>query len=73
MYAKLIPFPVGSTNMYGVIFYQVYLPPWLAILLFLCGILVMLYLSARLPEHLYQGIQKYVVIGLIKNQSSNPN
>ena len=42
---------------------------------FYCGILVMLYLAAVSPQHLYQGMQKYVVIVLMKiycsNQSDN--
>ena len=29
MYAKPISFPVGNTNMYGIIFYQIYLQPCL--------------------------------------------
>ena len=31
MYAKSISFLAGSTNVYGIIFYQMYLLPWLTI------------------------------------------
>ena len=31
MYDKTILFLIGSTNVYGIIFYQVYLPQWLNI------------------------------------------
>ena len=55
-YSKPITFMVGITNMYGIIFYQVYLLPWL----------VMLYLDSGSPQHLYQIMQEYVVIGLMK-------
>ena len=66
MYAKPISFMVGSTNVYGIIFYQVYLLPWITIPL-------MLYLTYWSPQHLYQDIQKYVVIVLMKLTWSNPS
>ena len=36
-----------------------------------CGILLMLYLAAGSPQRLYQGMQNYVVIGLMKLPWSN--
>ena len=72
MYAKHISLLVDSNTVYGIIFYQMYLlpcpPPF-----FFCGILVMLYLAAGPTQHLYQGIKKYVVIGLLNIYWSTPS
>ena len=38
-----------------------------------CIIMVMLYLAAGSPQHLYQGMQKYVVIGLMNIYWINPS
>ena len=66
MDAKPITLLVGSTNVYGIIFYQVYLPPCLTIPL-------ILYFSAGSPQHLYQDMQKYVVIVLMKLLRISPS
>ena len=69
MYTKIISFLVGMTSFYGITFYQVYLVSWITIPFissFSGGIILMLYLAAGSPKHLYQGMQKYVVIGLLK-------
>ena len=68
MYAKLIPFLVGSTNVYGILFYQVYLLPQITIPFFTwyCGIMVIFYLAVGSPQHLYQCMQNCVVIRLMK-------
>ena len=58
MYAKPISFLVGSNNVYGIIFYQVYLLPWITIPL-------VLYLAAVSPQHIYQDMQK-VCCGFLK-------
>ena len=68
MYAKPISFMVGRTNMYAHIFYQVYLLLYITTLSFkaqCCVIMVMLYLDYVSPQHLYQDMKKYVVIGLM--------
>ena len=41
------------------------------IFLFLCGMMVMLYLDSGSPQNLYQSMQKYVVIGLVNIYCSN--
>ena len=41
--------------------------------LFYCEIMTVLYLADRSPQHLYQGVQKYVMIGLINIYCSNPS
>ena len=70
MYAKPTSFMVGSTNVYSIIFYQVYLLPWLNIpplfLTWWCGIFVMLYLASIKTQHLYRDIPNYIVIVLMK-------
>ena len=73
MYYKPISLLVGSNNVYGIIFYQVYLLPWFTIPppFFYCGIMVMLYLAAGSPQHLYQGMKNYVVIELMNIQRIN--
>ena len=76
MYAKNISFLVGNTNVYGIIFYQVYLLPWLTFPPFLSwyfGILVMLYFASGTLQHLYQGMKKYVVIGSMKIYCGKPS
>ena len=64
---------VGGTNIYGDIFYQIYLLPQLTIHFFtwFYGIIVMLYLDSVSPPRLYQYMQKYVVIVLMKLDCSN--
>ena len=40
---------------------------------FFCGIMVVLYLDAESPQHLYQVMQNYVLIGLVKIYWSKPS
>ena len=74
MYVRPISLLVGSTNMYEIFSSNLtptmtHYPPPPPLLN--CGIMVMLYLGAGLPHHLYQGMQKYFVIGLMKLYRSN--
>ena len=65
MYDKHISFIFGITTVYGIIFYQVYLLPWITIPPpFFCGIMVVLCLADGSLQHIYQGMQRYGVIGL---------
>ena len=74
MCTKPISFLFGSTNVYGIIFYQVYLLPLLTIPPhFFCRIMVMSYLTYGSPKNLYQSMHKYVVIGLVKIYWSKPS
>ena len=77
IYAKIISFLVGSNNVYGVISYQFHLLTWINThpppFFFNCGIMVMFYLAAGSPQHMYQGMQKYDVIGLMKIYWINPS
>ena len=50
-------------DVYGIIFDQVYLLPGL----------VMSYLYAGSPQHLYQSMKKYVLLGLMKIYWSKPS
>ena len=68
MYVKPISFLGGSNNLYGIIFNKMYLIPWLTtppppFFAWYCVIRVLFYLAGGPPQHLYQGMQKYVVIG----------
>ena len=74
MYEKPLVFLVGSVNLNGSIFYQVYLIQWIAISFYKvwgCIIMMILQLYAVSTEHLYQGMRKYVVVGLMNNSWSN--
>ena len=77
MYLKTLAFMVGSTTMYGGIFYQVNLLPWITIpsskKYWYCGIIAMFQFSAGSPQHIYQDMQNYVAIGLMKLYRSNPS
>ena len=64
MYDKHISFIFGITTVYGIIFYQVYLLPWITIPPLFCGIMVVLCLADGSLQHIYQGMQRYGVIGL---------
>ena len=84
MYAKTISLLVGSNNVYGIIFYKVYLilkctsyhvstPPPPPSPVFYCVILAVLYLTSISPQHLYQGVKKYVVIVSMNIYWSKPS
>ena len=51
MYSKPIPFLVGSTNVYGIIFYRVYLLPWITIPFLKLGDVILLVCCSWLMYH----------------------
>ena len=68
----------GSTNVYGIIFYQVYLLTWINILLYFSYFYLLwnsgdVYLAAGSSQHLYHGMHIYVVIVIMDIYWSKPS